>query len=357
MKFTTDTKWAKSWHCEKNAKQCCTCTVISIDQELLKSMADYQLGEVEHHPMTLHNDLEESIVSPSLMLHNMAGGGGYKVLIVASGSFLLYVADGTFIVRPDSNWLVQNPKLVSHLSVCGEALVDFQTTKQLESSLNKLSSFYFELSNSSYFIKSSNLCLQAGYHFLCPLHCFGFLGGGWAVTRGPPITSGHEGPKVDVFFRLSQEVSQIRQNVAADLPLTPTFVVPQLLFRLRGPWQWSPRNKQYVCVADTATTAKGRVVKRSKLNCKWALKWPAYVGTLNNEHVTEVITASINKCQRPYPWVNTVRCDFFGDISKRSEFISDLFAFISVYFALLLNNLLCFIMQSKEKEVDTWYRS
>lgn len=39
-------------------------------------MADYQLGEVERHPMTLHNDLEESIVSPSLMLHNMAGGGG-----------------------------------------------------------------------------------------------------------------------------------------------------------------------------------------------------------------------------------------------------------------------------------------
>lgn len=46
-------------------QQCHTCTVICIDQELVKSMADYQLGEDEHHPMTLHSDLEESIVSPA----------------------------------------------------------------------------------------------------------------------------------------------------------------------------------------------------------------------------------------------------------------------------------------------------
>lgn len=46
--------------------------------------------------MTLHSDLEESIVSPSLMLHNMAGGGGgwwrgtgpHRCL----GKLLLYVA-------------------------------------------------------------------------------------------------------------------------------------------------------------------------------------------------------------------------------------------------------------------------
>lgn len=118
---------------------------------------------------------------------------------------------------------------------------------------------------------------KAEYPILFPWHCLGFHGDGCAVTRGPPITSQHEGQRVHGFFRLSQEEKTENRTWRQIQPLRPQrgwcFSRISLCGAEWGRGEWPSRKTGKYFVAWLRQQIEQKARERKVMKCTVSGPW------------------------------------------------------------------------------------